>query len=403
MKKLLILIKKKPIRISRHLDISYMDETSEVKAKYKAFDEKISLEKAKEKIQDSIKYVSKEDCGKVHIAGYMREKIVGIFNCVPENLSNKERIRFVTEQIKKTAPYRDVLAFRFAVSMDSEGEKMFREKGLNPEKILIDSLKKVMTKFQNKFYPGDRISYAYGLHHDTDNLHLHVILLGNSEQGRHVSFSSPIKGRKRHYHQEDQLGFCKNELQRFEENLLNRLSGDNIDKFNVRFHSIRNKENKIPIISGAVEGQHLIMYQKLRIKYDNLIRLQDELSFKRPLITNYLLFRMKVPRILRDIKTLLIKTNFQKRKLKIKRFFELKREYLHELKEYRVHEKIRRLPPSLRYNQTNLLRYFRSPGNAMGLDDSILINIVKGVSKNAQTEGRRENFRDHGLGQVYGI
>ena len=403
MKKLLILIKKKPIRISRHLDISYMDETSEVKAKYKAFDEKISFEKAKEIIQDSIKYISKEDCGKIYVGGYMREKIVGLFNCVPENLSNKERIRFVTEQIKNTVPYRDVLAFRLAVSMDTEGEKLIREKGLNPERILIDSLKKIMTKFQNKFYPGDRISYAYGLHHDTDNLHLHVILLGRTERGRHVSFSSPIKDRKRRYHQEDQLGFCKNELQKLEKNILSRLSGDNTDKFNVRFHSIRNKENRIPVMSGAVEGQHLIRYQKLKIKYDNLLRLQDELLFKRPIISNYLLFRMKVPRILRDINTLLIKTNFQRRKLKIKRFFELKREYLNELKEYRVYEKIRRLPPSLKYNQANLLRYFQSPGNCTGLDDSVLKNMVKGVFKNAQAARRCKNFRAHGLGQVYGI
>ena len=404
MKKLLILVKKKPIRICRNLNISYLDETSELKARYKALDERTSFEMAKKKIQDSIKYVSKEDCGKVHVGGYMRDRIVEYFNSVPENLSNQERIKFVTEQVRNTSPYRDVLAFRFAVAMDADGERMIREKGLDPERILADRLKKVMTKFQNRFHPGDRISYVYGLHHDTDNLHLHVILLGRTEKGRHVSFSSPIRDRERRYFQEDQLGFCKNELARLEKNLLDKLSGDNTDMFNVRFHSIRNRENMIPAISGGIENQHLLAYQKLRIKYDNLIFLQDELSSGRTVHLNPLLFRLQVPRILRDINTLLIKTNFQRRKQKIGKFFKLKREYLRELKKFRICEEVRRLPPSIKYNRPNLLEYFRSSGKYKGEDESLFLKLAKGVVENAQTESwRRKNIRNRGLGRIYGV
>ncbi|HCE46719.1 MAG TPA: hypothetical protein DET40_24495 [Lentisphaeria bacterium] len=404
MKKLLILVKKKPIRVCRNLNISYLDETSELKARYKALDERTSLEMAKKKIQDSIKYVSKEGCGKVHVGGYMRDKIVEYFNCVPENLGNQERIKFVTKKIKEISPYRDVLAFRFAVSMDADGERMIRKKGLDPEKILGDRLKKVMTKFQNRFHPGDRISYVYGLHHDTDNLHLHVILLGRTEKGRHVSFSSPIRGRKRRYHQEDQLGFCKDELARLEKNLLDRLSGDNTDMFNVRFHSIRNKENMVPSISGGLENQHLLAYQKLRIKYDNLIFLQDELTSRRSVNMNPLLFRLQVPRILRDMNTLLIKTNLQRRRRRIRKFFELKREYLRELKEFRICEEVRRLPPSIKYNQANLLEYFRSSGKYKGKDESLFLKLAKGVVENAQTAAwRRKNIRNRGLGRIYGV
>lgn len=403
MKKLLILVKKKPIRICRNLNISYLDETSELKARYKALDERTSFETAKKKIQDSIKYISKEDCGKVHVGGYMRDKIVESFNCVPENLGNKERIRFVTEQIRNSTPYRDVLAFRFAVSMDAEGERVIREKGLNPERILADKLKKVMTKFQNRFYPGDRISFAYGLHHDTDNLHLHVILLGRTEKGRHVSFSSPIRGRKRKYRQEDQLGFCKNELAKLENNLMERLSGGNTDKFNVRFHSLRNRENIVQPISGGLDNRHLLAYQKLRIKYDYLVRFQDELTSRRPVNMNPLLFRLQVPRILRDINTLLIKANFQRRRRKIRKFFELKKEYLRELREFRFAEETRRLPNSIKYSRSKLIGYFRSSGKYNGEDESMALKLAKGIVDNAQTAGRWENYRDHGLGQVYGI
>ncbi|GEM_PF-353292 len=403
MKKLFILVKKKPIRICLNLNISYLDETSEQKARYKALDERISFEAAKKKIQDSIKYISKEECGNVHVAGYMRDRIIESFNCVPENLSNQERIKFVTKQLKNTLPYRDVIAFRFAVSMDTEGEKTIREKGMNPEKILSDTLKKMMTRFQCGFYPGDRIAYAYGFHHDTDNLHLHVILLGRAENGKHVSFSSPIRGMKRKYSQEDHLGFCKKELERLEKNLLDKLSDDNAERFNVRFHTVRNRENMVPEMSGGLENRHLLAYQKLRIKYDSLVCLQNELSTRKSVYLNPLLFRLQIPRILRDVNTLMIKANIQRRRRKIKQFFELKREYLRELREFRIAEEIRRLPNSIKYNRANLFGYLRFSGRWGAEDEQTISKLTKEVA-NAQTAAwRRKNIRNRGLGRVYGV
>jgi len=48
--------------------------------------------------------------------------------------------------------------------------------GINPDRVLQSTLKKIMGKFSERFHPADSISYAYGLHHDTDNLHVHVAL-----------------------------------------------------------------------------------------------------------------------------------------------------------------------------------------------------------------------------------
>ncbi|MFZ2653302.1 MAG: hypothetical protein WAX69_00155 [Victivallales bacterium] len=52
MKNLFILVKKKPIRISRHLDISYMDETSELKAKYTGLDDSVLIKIVKGVFKD---------------------------------------------------------------------------------------------------------------------------------------------------------------------------------------------------------------------------------------------------------------------------------------------------------------------------------------------------------------
>jgi len=46
-----------------------------------------------------------------------------------------------------------------------------------------------MGRFAEKFHRGDSIGYAYGLHHDTDNLHVHVALCPRSAKGRYVGCS----------------------------------------------------------------------------------------------------------------------------------------------------------------------------------------------------------------------
>ena len=53
-----------------------------------------------------------------------------------------------------------------------------------------------MYRFKENFYPEDRIGYAYGIHHDTDNLHMHVFLLPRTEKGKRVGFSDQLKGRQ---------------------------------------------------------------------------------------------------------------------------------------------------------------------------------------------------------------
>ena len=44
--------------------------------------------------------------------------------------------------------------------------------GINPDRVLQSTMKKIMGKFSERFHPADSMGYAYGLHHDTDNLHV---------------------------------------------------------------------------------------------------------------------------------------------------------------------------------------------------------------------------------------
>ena len=78
---------------------------------------------------------------------------------------------------------------------------------INPDAILHQSIKKVMRQFQDKFHKVDSIGYAYGFHHDTGHLHVHVALCPRTLNGKYVGCSTSrnpkISGNR------DQLGFIR--------------------------------------------------------------------------------------------------------------------------------------------------------------------------------------------------
>ena len=73
------------------------------------------------------------------------------------------------------------------------------EAGINPDRVLQSTTKTIMGKFNERFHPGDSIGYAYGIHHDTDNLHVHVALCPRTARGAYVGCSTarnPASGHK---------------------------------------------------------------------------------------------------------------------------------------------------------------------------------------------------------------
>jgi hypothetical protein len=111
--------------------------------------------------------------------------------------------------------------------------------GINPDRVLHSSMKKAMAKFAERFHPDDAVGYAYGLHHDTDNLHVHVALCPRTARGAYVGCSTartPVSGHK------DQMKYLRSRFeqenkrwarifaapQKLEEHLSMRLDCDKI-------------------------------------------------------------------------------------------------------------------------------------------------------------------------------
>ena len=64
-------------------------------------------------------------------------------------------------------------------------------------------MKKVMRRFNERFHPNDSIGYAYGIHHDTANLHVHVAICPRTENGSYVGCSTSRSIQSKHKKQMD--------------------------------------------------------------------------------------------------------------------------------------------------------------------------------------------------------
>ncbi len=180
------------------LDLEYLDETSQVKQEQM---EKFQRQIGK-KLRQFNDYASKEKFGEVHVAGFLHDAVAcnpDGTSTYPKKLDNDERKRRITAAWMKklTQPVygrgarMDVIQHRLVFSMSSELHNRCVKAGINPDKVLHQSMKRVMGKFKDNFHPNDRIAYAYGFHHDTDNPHVHVALCPRTARNNYVGYSKP--------------------------------------------------------------------------------------------------------------------------------------------------------------------------------------------------------------------
>ena len=211
-------------------DIEYLDETSDYKLKILAKKQGLSLEDLKDKnqkINDSISYLTKENHGRVYAGGFLRDALLSKRAEAPEKWNNELRKKAITSAIYKNfrefGAYRKGIGHKLVFSLSQELEEKLNNSSLNVDEILAKEVKKVMYSFQKKFHKGEKIGFAWGIHHDTKHRHIHVYLCNRTDKGTHVAMSSPLKGRQRKYHQKDQMGYIKAQLELSQKRILEQI------------------------------------------------------------------------------------------------------------------------------------------------------------------------------------
>ncbi len=192
------------------LDLEYLDETSERKVSLR---EHAELNKQiGRKLKGFTDYASKESLGQVHAGGFLHDAIrinPDGTSTAPAKLANEERKERITDCWQRhlgkfpSKAKRPVIAHRLVFSMSTEQHDALVAAGINPDQVLHSTMKKIMRRFAEKFHPGDSIGYAYGLHHDTANLHAHVAICPRTSKGSYVGCSTSRFDRSRHKRQMD--------------------------------------------------------------------------------------------------------------------------------------------------------------------------------------------------------
>jgi hypothetical protein len=197
------------------LDLDYLDETSQ--RKITARETQNGKPEISAKLKQFADYASKETLGQVHAGGFLHDLIRVNANgtrVAPSKLTNDERKRRISESwcrhLRKfpTSSENPVIQHRLVFSMSAGLHDKLVASGINPDRVLHSTMKKAMTKFAERFHPDDAVGYACGVHHDTDNLHVHVALCPRTANGAYVGCSTSRTSFSGHQKQMDYLRAC---------------------------------------------------------------------------------------------------------------------------------------------------------------------------------------------------
>ncbi|OGV39522.1 MAG: hypothetical protein A2X48_12865 [Lentisphaerae bacterium GWF2_49_21] len=356
-------------------DIEYLDENSLLKSQYDSIRQKISLSQAeaeRSKLINSIEYLDKVDAGKVYAVGFLRERLLSSGDTAPETWGNdirKKKIRTAIEKhVRNYGSYRGSIAHKLIFSMSGEFKDLLVSKGLNPDKILVNRMKKVLSEFQKEFYPGEKLGYAYGIHHDTNHPHIHVFLCNRTDSGSHIALSCPLKGKRDIKPRKNQIEFIQKELARQERLIRKSIEKNEFQKLEMNENTVKTGKIKAPSFStGKVTC--LMEAKKLQLQYQQLIKLHESLSERKYHLPNRTLYKLRAPKILRDFNTIIASRNIRKHRNLRMKYFALKKQYLIGLDRYYFRKSIENSPQAIRNKYFETVRAYKDK-KTMGLDTS---------------------------------
>lgn len=295
------------------LDLEYLDETSgrKIAARQGAKTE-VKVDQADhtaigKNLRQFADYASKETIGQVHAGGFLHHSIIenpdGTFSS-PKGLTNTERKHRISEawfnHLKKwtSTAKNPVIQHRLVFTMSTPFHDKLVAAGLNPDTVLLNTLRKTMRDFQEKFHPGDSIGYAYGLHHDTDNLHVHVALCPRTKKGAYVGCS---KSRSRTSQNLNQIDFLMRCFERENLQWEKRLSEPQKMKETIQKRLDSDRLLMVPRLSlsqmAALTQQRTLAASRLQFSYRSILDMEAALQRKRKAIRTRKVLRA-IPRLL---------------------------------------------------------------------------------------------------------
>lgn len=352
----IIMRKGKDIVRGKAFNILYLDETSRVKQSYQNAEE---MAHKIEQVKLAMNYLSKEEIGKIYPVGYFRSHLQNKYKVAPENLDNatknRELVSLICKQADEGQSKNKIVAHRFIVSLSSDFRAEIERNGYITERIIGNLLKHGMEKIQKQYHKNDQLGYAYGIHHDTDNIHVHVVLSARTKTGQYVAFSDALKNRKKSQYQHvNVMSDLKDAITGKASILQEALVTGQVPKMFVNCHTHRHSIN-MPT-TRQIDIQRQIEYKDFIDLYNNLNQMQSRLGDRRKW---------------KPVDWL----------VESKKYIAMKAEYLKKLDAWYVKQYLDDAPPSTRQAYYTSLRNIKVNGYKNSLQDVQIVNGVKEESR----------------------
>jgi hypothetical protein len=333
------------------LDLEYLDETSNRKISARQRHEDGSQDSRVRPLKQFADYAAKETLGQVHAGGFLHDLIranADGTSTAPSKLTNDERKKRISESwcrhLRKfpTSSENPVIQHRLVFSMSGELHDKLVASGVNPDRVLHFTMKKAMAKFAERFHPDDAVGYAYGLHHDTDNLHVHIALCPRTARGAYVGCSTARTPTSGHKDQMKYLRSCFEQEnkrwaqilaapQKLEAHLSKRLDCDKII-FAPRLNHSNLNALRSTQTADAIRLQHL--YRSIRNLEASIAEKRQYLAGKRSAQFVSRLLRKRKPKVARIVEKLAAAVEHRSLREMQNLLFKIKRQYRAAHKRY---------------------------------------------------------------------
>ncbi|MEN9358918.1 MAG: hypothetical protein RL095_453 [Verrucomicrobiota bacterium] len=296
----------KKVRSLETTKIDYLDEKSKM---HNDYHERKSQRKKEinQSAQNLTNYINKENnnqeaVGKIFAGGYFRTILAHRFGKAPESVKNDilnlELQSLITQAGVKHGAYRGHVGVHALISLSPEAEKKIAEAGGDIDRTLHRIVTKTMKAFNAKFHPGEKIGYAFSIHHDTDNRHAHIYLSNKTDRGSYIATSDGLKNKKdvkRKKERENILEYLRVTTDSFTNSAIEELEKNSEEKYNCgqRIEFLRSQLDGLCF--GALMRSEARIQELISARRKAEDRLREE-QFRHRKEMDYALFRNSIYR-----------------------------------------------------------------------------------------------------------
>jgi len=168
-------------------------------------------------LKKGVDYLSKEEIGRLRAFGFLREDVMRHTGQVPHQMKNDDLVEACLEVWEERLSRKNiqVVAHKYVLSLRPELCEVMAKTGHTADELLVSAVCETMRRYQEKYYPNQKIGYLMGVHHDKAHIHAHVMLFPTTSTGKLLRVTDESRARGNRTPFQDMLKFATKAVDRF--------------------------------------------------------------------------------------------------------------------------------------------------------------------------------------------